>query len=101
MGAAARLLGLPVDAVIYEPVGCPACGNTGFKGRVGVFEIVRVDDEIRRIINEGGDEQAIARHAFANAEALSAAARRLVADGVTTPEEAVRIARQDTVDEPV
>ncbi len=100
-GAASRLLGLPADAIIYEPVGCAACGNTGFKGRVGVFEMIRVDDEIRRLINDGGDELAIGRHAFARAEGLSAAVRQLVADGVTTPEEAVRVARQDVADEPV
>jgi general secretion pathway protein E len=100
-GAASRLLGLAADAIIYEPVGCAACGNTGFKGRVGVFEMIRVDDEIRRLINEGGDELAIGRHAFARAEGLSAAVRQLVADGVTTPEEAVRVTRQDVADEPV
>ncbi len=100
-GAAAKLLGLPEGATIYEAVGCPACGNTGYKGRVGVFEMIRVDDAIRAAINEGGDELRIARHAFAQSEPLAAAARRLVAEGATTPEEAVRISRQDVADEPV
>ena len=52
-----------------------ACSQTGFKGRIGVFEAVRIDETIRRMINDGGDEAAIARHAFANSPNLAAAAR--------------------------
>ena len=79
-------------------MGCPACGGTGFKGRVGVFEAIRVDDTIRRLINEGGDEAVIARHAYANAPNLGSAARALVREGLTTPEEAVRISRRGSDD---
>ena len=95
---AVELLGLKPGATIYEPVGCEACGQTGFRGRVGVFEAVRIDDTIRRLINESGDEVAIGRHAFARAPSLVAAARALVAEGQTTPEEAVRITRREQAD---
>jgi general secretion pathway protein E len=95
---AARLLGLPAGAIVYEPAGCDACGQTGFRGRAGVFEAVRIDDTIRRLINENADEAAIARHAFARAPSLATAARALVAAGETTPEEAVRITRREQVD---
>jgi general secretion pathway protein E len=91
----AALLGIEPGATVYEPVGCDSCGQTGFKGRVGVFEAVRIDDTIRRLINEGGDETAIARHAFARAPNLTSAARTLVINGETTPEEAVRITRRE------
>ncbi|GGB35275.1 type II secretion system protein GspE [Sphingomonas metalli] len=98
----ATLLGVPASATIYEPVGCEQCNHTGFKGRVGVFEAVRVDDTIRRLINEGGDEAAIAAHAFARTPNLAAAARDLVVAGLTTPEEAIRVSRRDAADvEPV
>jgi general secretion pathway protein E len=83
---------------VYEPVGCGECGGTGFKGRTGVFEAVRIDDTIRRLINDGADETAIARHAFAGAPNLSTAARALVVAGETTPEEAVRISRRGSDD---
>jgi len=92
------LLGLDAGVMIYEPVGCDACGHTGFKGRVGVFEAVRIDDTIRRFINDGADETIIARYAFQSAPSLGAAARQLVRDGLTTPEEAVRISRRDSDD---
>jgi general secretion pathway protein E len=63
-----------------------------------LFEAVRIDDTIRRLINDNADEAAIARHAFARAPNLAAAARALVAAGETTPEEAVRITRREQVD---
>jgi len=94
--AAAALFGFEAGAPIYEARGCGECAQTGYKGRIGVFEAVRVDDAVRRLINAGGDETAIADHAFRAAPNLAAAARTLVRDGVTTAEEAVRISRRDT-----
>jgi general secretion pathway protein E len=97
-GSVASLLGLDPGAIVYEPVGCERCANTGFKGRIGVFEAIRIDETIRRLINDGGDEAIIARHAFVNAPNLSAAARQLVKDGLTTPEEAVRVSRTEVAE---
>jgi len=96
--AVAKLLGVDEGAVIYEPGACAACGNTGFKGRVGVFEAVRIDDTIRRLINTDADEDSIADHAFARSPSLTSAARALVREGLTTPEEAVRISRRGSED---
>jgi general secretion pathway protein E len=93
------LLALEDGAVIYEAAGCDACGGSGYKGRIGVFEAIRIDDSIRRLINEGGDEVDIAAHAYANAQNLTVAARALVRDGLTTPEEAIRISRRDSTDD--
>jgi general secretion pathway protein E len=94
-GAAGEVLGIDPTATIYSAGGCGACANSGYKGRIGVFEAVRVDDTIRRLINAGGDEVAISDHAFRQAPSLNAAAAALVSDGVTTAEEAVRISRRD------
>ena len=91
----------PLEIVgVRWPVGCEQCAQTGFKGRIGVFEAVRVDETIRRLINEGGDETALSRHAFAKSPNLAAAARQLVRDGLTTPEEAVRVSRNDMAEMP-
>jgi len=93
--AVAALLGLEEGAPLHEARGCGACGGTGYKGRIGVFEAIRVDDTIRRLVNASGDEAAIAAHAFARMPGLSEAARLLVREGVTTAEEAVRISRRE------
>jgi general secretion pathway protein E len=94
----ASLLGFDPGAIVCEAVGCEKCSHTGFKGRMGVFEAIRIDDTVRRMINEGADESAIARHAFQNMSTLGAAARQLVREGQTTPEEAIRVSRRDATD---
>ena len=94
----AALLGIEPQATVYEPVGCAECNHSGFKGRIGVFEAVRIDDTIRRFINDGADETAIAAHAFARSPTLAQAAEALVRRGLTTPEEAIRVSRRDATD---
>ncbi len=41
------------EATIFGPVGCPKCREVGFKGRMGIFELFMVDDEVRQMINNG------------------------------------------------
>ena len=95
--AAAKLTGLAEGQTIFRAVGCGACNHTGYQGRVGVYEALRVDDRIRRLISEDAGEDAIAEAAFQTGASLSEQARRYVAEGVTTAEEAARVARQDEV----
>jgi len=92
------MLRLADDALVREPKGCGACGQSGYRGRIGVFELIRIDDRIRAIINDNGDEAAITRIAFADVDTLASSARRLVQEGKTSPEEALRILRSDTAD---
>ncbi len=96
--SACALLGFDPGTIVFKAVGCDACNHSGYKGRIGVFEAIRVDDTLRRMINEGGDESLIARHAFLNAPNLGSAARQLVRDGETSAEEAIRISRSETLD---
>jgi len=91
----AALLGFDDGVTVYRPAGCDQCSQTGFKGRIGVFEAVRIDGAVRRMINDGADETLIADHAFANAPHLSEAARELVRAGMTTADEAIRISRRE------
>ena len=95
-GSVAALLGIESGTLIYEARGCAECKGSGYRGRIGAFEAVRIDDTIRRLINAGGDEAAIASHAFRGSPNLGEAARELVREGVTTAEEAVRISRRET-----
>lgn len=45
-----KLLGLDESVIIYEKVGCPHCNNSGYLGRIGVFEMMVIDDDIRNLI---------------------------------------------------
>jgi general secretion pathway protein E len=52
-------LGFKVGETIYEPKGCERCSGTGYRGRVGVFEILKIDQSVRDLINAQTDANAI------------------------------------------
>lgn len=91
----AAMLGLDIGTIIWRAKGCAACGQSGFQGRIGVYEAIRVDETVRRFIHAGGDEAVIARHAFLKAPTLASSVRQMVSKGLTTPEEAIRISRRE------
>ena len=94
----APMLGIDPDATVFEAVGCEQCGHSGFRGRIGAFEMIRIDETLRRLINDNGDEGTIAAHAFQQTVTLAESAKQLVLDGMTTAEEAVRVSRRDATD---
>jgi general secretion pathway protein E len=95
--ALAELLGIEPGTKVAAPKGCAKCGESGYQGRIGVFEAVRIDDAVRRMIHDNADEATIARHAFTNAPSLLQSARALVLAGETSPEEAARVTRASEV----
>jgi type IV pilus assembly protein PilB len=52
-----------VDLEAYEPVGCSRCGGSGYKGRLGIYEVMVVSDEVRRLIVQRAPADDIAAHA--------------------------------------
>lgn len=81
------------EITLFHPVGCDAC-NQGYKGRVGIYEVVRITDEISRIIMEGGNSIQIADAARkAGFNDLRISALRKAAFGVTSLEEANRVTK--------
>jgi len=79
------------DATITHAVGCNAC-NDGYKGRVGIYEVVRITPKIATLIMEEGNslqiQEAATEEGFST---LRRSALEKVAQGVTTLEEANRI----------
>jgi general secretion pathway protein E len=69
-------LGLRVGETIYEPRSCERCGNTGYRGRVGVFEVLKIDENVRGLINVQTDSNAIDK------AAVEAGMTTMVDDGV-------------------
>lgn len=78
-------------ATIMSPVGCKAC-NAGYKGRVGIYEVVKITPSIAKLIMEEGNSMQIAAQARAEGfHDLRIAALKKVAQGMTSLEEANRI----------
>ncbi len=61
--AEAGAVGRPdaANATVYEPKGCPKCNGRGYKGRVGLFELLPIDEDLARKIVESGNEGDISR----------------------------------------
>jgi len=95
-----NLLGLAFGEAskICRPIGCGRCGHTGYEGRVGVYELMVVDETLRRLIHEDAAEHALAAHAFRRADTLAASGFRHVIAGVTSIEEVLRVVRQEEDD---
>ena len=76
----------------FRAVGCERCHQTGYRGRVGIYEVMRVTDKLRRLISDGAGEAAV-RDAATEAGMLSLGEDGLakVKAGVTTPEELLRV----------
>ncbi|WP_020207946.1 type IV-A pilus assembly ATPase PilB [Gilvimarinus chinensis] len=87
-------IGIPREEFeLYHPVGCDACLK-GYKGRVGVYEVVRITPEISSLIMEGGNSLQIAKAAqAAGFNNLRVSALRKAAQGLTSLEEANRVTK--------
>ena len=71
--------------------GCDACHHTGYRGRTGLFEIMDVDDEVRRLIEAGASIEEVREAAVAGGmETLREVGLRAAAEGRTTIEEVLR-----------
>lgn len=80
-------------ATLMKPVGCSKCSN-GSKGRVGIYEVVRITDEIARIIMEGGNSIEIADKARAEGfNDLRRSALMKAAQGLISLEEVNRVTK--------
>jgi general secretion pathway protein E len=74
--------------------GCERCGDTGYKGRIGLYELLTLSTAIRHIVNTGGDANQIRDQAKAEGmTTLREDALDKLRKGMTTPEEVVRVTR--------
>ena len=83
--------GLPIPPVLYSAAGCPDCSGSGHAGRIGVFEIVEVDDALRQAIDAGASEQRLRDIGLAPDATLFAEGLRRSAEGETSLAEVLRV----------
>ena len=74
--------------------GCAVCGHTGYQGRTGIFELLSVDEALRDLIHNRASESDMHRQAQRNGlGSLREDGERLVAQGLTSREELLRVTR--------
>ncbi len=79
----------------YRPVGCAACGHTGYLGRTGIYEMLTVNDELRLLVHQGANDADIRRVAEKGGMVpMRSDAMRWVAAGITSQEEVLRVTRE-------
>ena len=85
-------LGLQAGEAVHEPGGCERCGNTGYRGRSGVFEVLEMTGEVRSLVGAGTDSTTI------DAAAVRAGMTTMAEDGaakcrfgVTSAAEVLRV----------
>jgi type IV pilus assembly protein PilB len=87
------------DQVFYRGRGCPSCGKTGYAGRVGIYEMLRVTNTMKDLVRQKASESALRRAAaVAGSATLLEDAMCKVRRGVTSPDEVIRVIEVGTED---
>lgn len=81
--------------IIYHARGCATCNQLGYRGRTGIYEVIAVDEELRRLIHSNVSEQELESHARKSSPSIRADGMRKVLEGATTLEEVLRVTRED------
>jgi len=84
------------EATFRKGKGCPECNNTGYRGRMGIFEMFLVDDDVRKLIYDKVPSTVLrARAREMGMRTLREDGARKVLAGMTTPEEVLRVTVMD------
>jgi general secretion pathway protein E len=78
---------------MMEPVGCLECRNTGYMGRIGIYEMFTFTDKVKSLINDSSDISEIRQQVIKDGlKPLRLSGASKVANGLTTVEEVLRVA---------
>ncbi len=89
------LMGSTEAVNIFQPVGCQRCGGSGYVGRTGLYEIIRIEENLRRMIHENSSESAMELKAREAHPSMRQDGWRRVLAGETTIEEVLRVTSGD------
>ncbi|AGH80122.1 general secretory pathway protein E [Psychromonas sp. CNPT3] len=92
-----HLLGVPntEKVIIYNAKGCEHCNATGYRGRMGIHELLIVTDVVRELMHTGAGEQAIEKVIRQSTPSIRHDGMAKVYQGLTTLEEIVRVTSED------
>jgi general secretion pathway protein E len=89
--------GKPADtsATLYRPRADVAGRHAGYRGRTGIYELIGIDETMRKLIHEGASEAGLERHARTRSASMLEDGWRKCVAGVTSSEEVLRVTRED------
>jgi general secretion pathway protein E len=95
--AACALLGIDSShpPLLYKAKGCAKCNHLGYRGRTGIYELIVIDEEMRRLIHSNAGEHELEVYARKFGPSIRQDGMRNVLSGVTTLEEVLRVTRED------
>jgi type IV pilus assembly protein PilB len=98
--AALLKVGFPPDEIgkfkCYKGAGCSQCNNTGYRGRLALYEVMTIKDELKELILQGASGVDIKREALTQGmSTLRMSGIRKVMEGVTSLEEVLRVTFED------
>jgi general secretion pathway protein E len=86
---------IPVGARIFRPVGCAECRGEGYKGRLGVYEVIEIDADLQKAIHDGAAEADLIRLARQRGPGLLEDGAAKAMAGETSVQEVARVVRED------
>ena len=92
-----QLLGISSEnpPTLYLPNGCDKCNQTGYEGRTGIYELIEVDDELKKLIHDGSGEHELEKYVRQHSPSIRADGIRRILAGQTSLEEVLRVTRED------
>jgi general secretion pathway protein E len=83
---------IPKPDVVYRPVGCPECRQTGYRGRTGIYELLTVTEAFTQLVGDDTDLHALRRQSVTDGmKPLRIAGAMKIVEGVTTAEEVLKV----------
>jgi general secretion pathway protein E len=92
-----KLMGLKEDNQhqIYHPQGCAECNQLGYRGRMGIYEVIVIDDELQGMIHRKESQQKIEKYVRKSMPSIREDGFRRVLEGVTSLDEILRVTSQN------
>jgi general secretion pathway protein E len=92
------VLGIPAENApeLYRAGrGCEHCGEQGYRGRTGIYELIVIDETLRAMVHDGVGEQEMERYARTQYSGIRSDGFRRVLNGETSMEEVLRVSQSD------
>ena len=94
----AKHFGTNSEVRVYRGRGCKICHNTGYVGRIGIFEVLEVSKEIKKLITQKNDSDVILKQAIVEGmTTMLEDGLNKVVKGFTTIEEVLRVTKVETL----